>query len=65
MQRFVIEFPLLSESFHINALNKRFEIARHMYNCLLTVTKNRYKEMIKTKRYRELIKSLTSDKVKN
>ena len=65
MQRFIIEFPLLTEDFHIAALNKRFEIARHMYNCLLTVTQNRYKEMIKTKRYRNLISSLDNDKVKN
>lgn len=65
MQRFVVEFPLKTAVFQEYILNKRFEIARHMYNCLLTVTQNRYKEMIKTKRYRELIKSLTSDKDKN
>ena len=65
MQRFVVEFPLKTAVFQEYILNKRFEIARHMYNCLLTITQNRYKEMIKTKRYRNLISSLTSDKVKN
>ena len=65
MQRFVVEFPLKTAVFQEYILNKRFEIARHMYNCLLTITQNRYKEMIKTKRYRDLINSLTSDKVKN
>ena len=65
MQRFVVEFPLKTAVFQEYILNKRFEIARHMYNCLLNKTYNRYNEMIRTKKYRDLIKSLTSDKDKN
>ena len=65
MQRFVVEFPLKTAVFQEYILNKRFEIARHMYNCLLSITYNRYNEMIRTKKYRDLIKSLTSDKDKN
>lgn len=43
-------------------MNKRFEIGRQIYNSLVNVTQKRYKEMIKTKKYRELMSSLTGDK---
>ena len=43
-------------------MNKRFEIGRNIYNLLVNVTQKRYKEMIKTKKYRELMSSLTSNK---
>ena len=50
--RFVVELPLMTEPFQEDVLNRRLEIARGMYNALLTVTMRRYKEMTKTRRYR-------------
>lgn len=43
-------------------MNKRFEIGRQIYNSLVNVTQKRYKEMIKIKKYRELMSSLTGNK---
>lgn len=56
--RFVVEFPLKTEIYQEHILEKRFEIGRHIYNSLLTVTWKRYSEMIKTKKYRDLQESL-------
>lgn len=62
MTNFIVEFPLKTEKYQENILNKRFEIGRQIYNSLANVTQKRYKEMIKTKKYRTLLSSLTSDK---
>ena len=62
MANFVVEFPLKTEKYQEDILNKRFEIGRQIYNSLVNVTQKRYKEMIKTKKYRELMSSLTGDK---
>lgn len=62
MQNFVVQFRLKTEKFQENILNKRFEIGRSMYNSLVNLTQKRYKEMIKTKKYRNLISSLTGNK---
>lgn len=62
MANFVVEFPLKTEKFQEDILNKRFEIGRQIYNSLVNVTQKRYKEMIKTKKYRELMSSLTGNK---
>ena len=62
MVYFVVEFPLKTEKYQEDILNKRFEIGRQIYNSLVNVTQKRYKEMIKTKKYRELISSLTGNK---
>jgi len=43
---------LYTELWQSDVLNKRFEISRHIYNSLVTVTQKRYNEMIKTKVYR-------------
>ena len=58
MTRFTVEFPLKIEKYQEDILNKRFEIGRKIYNSLVNVTHKRYKEMIKTKRYRTLLSSL-------
>ena len=55
MANFVVEFPLKTEKYQEDILNKRFEIGRHIYSSLVNVTQKRYKEMIKTKEYRTLI----------
>lgn len=62
MANFVVQFHLKTEQFQEDILNKRFEIGRQIYNSLVNITQKRYKEMIKTKKYRNLMSSLTGDK---
>ena len=62
LSNFIVQFPLRTELYQEDILNKRFEIGRKIYNSLVTVTQNRYKEMIKTKLYRTLLSSLTGNK---
>lgn len=62
MQNFVVQFRLKTEKYQEDILNKRFEIGRRMYNSMVNITQKRYKEMIRTKRYRNLISSLTGNK---
>ena len=62
MANFIVEFPLKTEKYQEDILNKRFEIGRKIYNSLVNVTQKRYREMIKTREYRNLISSLTGNK---
>ena len=62
MANFIVEFPLKTEKYQEDILDKRFEIGRQIYNSLVSVTQKRYKEMIKTKKYRTLLSSLTGNK---
>ena len=62
MANFIVEFPLKTEKYQEDILNKRFEIGRQIYNSLVNVTQKRYKEMIKTKKYRTLLSSLAGNK---
>lgn len=62
MANFIVSFPLKTEKYQEDILNKRFEIGRKIYNALVTITQKRYKEMMKTKKYRNLIASLTGNK---
>ena len=62
MANFVVEFPLKTEQYQEDVLNKRFEIGRKIYNSLVNVTQKRYKEMVKTRKYRNLVSSLTGNK---
>ena len=62
MANFIVEFPLKTEKYQEDILDKRFEIGRQIYNSLVNVTQKRYKEMIKTKKYRTLLSLLTSNK---
>lgn len=55
MANFVIQFPLKTEKWQEDILEKRFEIGRNMYNSLLEKTLKRYKELIKRRDYRELL----------
>ena len=61
MASFVIQFPLKTEKYQEDILNKRFEIGRKMYNSLVNVTQKRYKEMIKAKKYRNLTSSFAGN----
>ena len=54
MSNFIVQFPLKTEIYQEDILNKRFEIGRKIYNSLVTATQKRYKEMIKTKIYRSI-----------
>ncbi len=58
MSNFIVQFPLKTELYQEDILNKRFEIGRKIYNSLVTVTQKRYKEMIKTKLYRNIKEEL-------
>ena len=62
MANYIVEFPVKTEIFQEDILNKRFEIGRNIYNSLINITQKRYKEMIKTKMYRNLINSLSGNK---
>lgn len=62
MANFVVQFPLKTEKYQEDILNKRFEIGRKIYNSLVTISQKRYKEMIKTKKYRNLMSMLTGNK---
>lgn len=65
MANFIVQFPLKTEKYQEDILDKRFEIGRKIYNSLVKVTQKRYKEMIKTKKYRTLVSSLSNDKKKD
>ena len=65
MANFIVQFPLKTEKYQEEILDRRFEIGRQMYNALVNVTQKRYKEMIKTKQYRNLLSLLLNDKKKD
>ena len=65
MANFIVQFPLKTEKYQEDILDKRLEICRQIYNSLVSITQKRYKEMIKTKRYRNLISQLSGDKKKD
>lgn len=65
MANFILQFPLKTEKYQEDILDKRFEIGRQIYNSLVTVTQKHYKEMIKTKKYRNLMLQLSGDKKKD
>lgn len=54
----VLELPLQTEKWQIEELNKRLEVCRKMYNSMLTKELKKYREMIKTREWREIQKAL-------
>ena len=62
MANFIVQFSLKTEKYQEDILNRRFEIGRQIYNSLVNITQKRYKEMIKTNKYRNLLSSLTGNK---
>jgi hypothetical protein len=67
LDRYCITFPLITEMYQKDILDKRFEIGRKIYNAILNKAYNRYKCMIETKKYRNLkiqIKDLYTSKDK-
>lgn len=65
MANFIVQFFLKTEKYQEDILDKRFEIGRQIYNSLVNVTQKRYREMIKTKEYRNLVLQLSGDKKKD
>ena len=65
MANFIVQFPLKTEKYREDILDKRLEIGRQIYNSLVNITQKRYKEMVKTKKYRNLISQLLGDKNKD
>lgn len=57
---FILNLKLHPEKFQDNILNKRFEIARQLYNSILHIALNRYNELIKTKVWRNNQKSISN-----
>ena len=45
MSNFIVQFPLIIEKWQCDILNKRFEIARKIYNSLVRMSLNRYNEI--------------------
>ena len=52
-QRYILTLKLETELYEEDILSKRFEIGRQLYNSILGMSFKRYKEMIKTKKWRE------------
>lgn len=57
-QRYILNFKLETEKFQEDVLDKRFEIGRKLYNSVLGQVLKRYKEMTKTKKWRENQKNI-------
>lgn len=60
-QYFTVEYPLIVEKWQADVLDKKFEVARELYNELLSKTLKKHNEITKTKKYRELIASIERD----
>ncbi len=54
MSRYCVTFPLETEKYQEDILNKRFEIGRKIYNAVLSMVYKRYCCLIETKAYRQL-----------
>lgn len=51
---YILNLKLETEKFQEDILSKRFEIGRQIYNSVLGISLKRYKEMIKTRAWREV-----------
>ena len=59
MSNFIVNFSLKTLKFQEDILEKRFEIARKIYNSLLGKTEKRYKQMVRTKEYKMIKQNLS------
>jgi hypothetical protein len=55
---FVLTLPLKTEKYQEDILNKRFEISRNIYNSILGVALKRYRRMIYSPEYKQIIQRL-------
>lgn len=51
--RYILSLKLYPEKFQEDIINTRFEIARQLYNAVLGVAMKRYREMVKTRAWRQ------------
>ena len=65
LANFIVTFKLETEKFQEDILDKRFEIARKIYNSLVSVTQKRYKAMLNCDEYKDLVSELSNDSKKN
>jgi hypothetical protein len=54
MDRYCVTFPLKTEKYQEDILDKRFEIGRKMYNAVLGKAYKHYRSMIETGKYIDL-----------
>ena len=64
MGRYCVTFPLATEIYQEDILDKRFELGRKMYNAVLSKAYKRYQCMVETKKYRGLKQQSKSAKEK-
>lgn len=64
-ERFILTFRLQTESWQEDIIDKRIEAGRKIYNQLVSESLKRWNELKKSKKYRNLLKSLTHDKEKD
>ena len=62
---FTLELPMAIAIYQKHRIDRHLNAGRNMYNALAGKMYKRYKEMIKTKRYRDLKSQLSSDEEKN
>jgi len=60
LDHYCVTFPLKTEKYQEDILNKRFEIGRRLYNAVLSKAHKRYLSMIRTRKYRKLIEQIRS-----
>ena len=55
---FVVTFPLITEPWQEDVLNKRINMCHRIYNQCVKKTRNKYKEMAKTRKFRAIRQEL-------
>lgn len=65
--RFILTFPLKTESFQEHILYKRFRIGERLYNKFLNYEIKKYREMTKSKKYRKALETIIclSNEIRN
>ena len=59
---FILQFKLKTETWQEDIIDNRFEAGRKIFNALASKSLKRFKELKKTKTYRNLLESLNQDK---
>ncbi|MGL5614658.1 MAG: transposase, partial [Sarcina sp.] len=60
MANYVLNLKLDTEKYQENILKKRFELGRKLYNSILNISLKRYKEMVKTRVWRDNQKNISN-----
>ena len=59
-ERFVLTFPIKTEMWQEDIIEKRFRIGERLYNQFLKFEINKYREMTKTRKYRKAVEEIIS-----